>query len=450
VEEADRVAEELQNLVPGRVIRDVKGYLRDWWPIFWISSEEEGKALVGVRPFNVEEVVKVVKYAGSKKLAIVCRGGGSSVTGASVPMGGIVLDMTGMNQVLDLDETSRTVLVQSGAKLNDLESRLGKKGFTLGQFPQSFELATVGGYISTAGTGQYSTLYGGVEDSVLRLQVVLPNGRVLWTRGRDAPRSSIGPDLARLFIGAEGVFGVILAAELKLYKLPKHTWKSAYTVQNLWDALNAAKKLLDLDVQPAVCRVYNEVESGFLYGDAKVTVILLYSFESPGVMKATTDEVRETMDLVGVPGEPSLVDTWLEKRFAVREQIDAMKKMGYTIDTVEMASKWGRVLDLYSDVMTRIGGLDGVAAVGAHLSHPYQQGACIYFTMVFKPTEQLYWTIWNTLSEIAERHDATISHHHGVGILKAGFVKKEVPRELLSALKKAIDSEGSMNPGKLI
>ena len=162
--ESERVTEELQSLVPGRVVTNVKAYLRDSWPILLISQEEEGSALVAVRPMNIEEVAKVVKYAAANKLRILCRGGGSSVTGASIPHGEIVVDMTGMNQVLDLDEDNGIVTVQAGIKLAELEPRLSKNGFTLGQFPQFYELATVGGYVSTMVTGHYSTKYGGIED----------------------------------------------------------------------------------------------------------------------------------------------------------------------------------------------------------------------------------------------------------------------------------------------
>ncbi len=446
MDEPSKVAEELQSLVPGRVLANVESYLKDWWPLIAISPEEKGSVLAVVKPVNVDEVAAVVKFAASEGLRIMCRGGGSSVTGASVPHDEIVVDVTGINQVLDLDENNRTVTVQAGIKLSDLEPKLTKKGFTLGQFPQSFELVTVGGYISTMGTGQFSSRYGGVEDSVVRLQVVLPNGEVIWTRNRSTPRSSVGPDLSRLFIGAEGIFGIVTAAELKLHRLPNHTWKAAYIFEDFATAVGSGKALMELDLKPAVCRVYNEVEASFQFGGPKPVLLLVYNFASGRVMEAVTKEVEEAVGASGIQGDAGLVDTWLEKRFAFREQIDSFGKMGLMVDTVEMASKWTVVLENYADVMTTLSAIDGVSAVGAHVSHLYEQGACTYFTIIFKPDVGLYWDIWNSLSQIAERHGATLSHHHGVGILKAGLVRKEFPRSLTNLLKKGVDPAGTMSP----
>jgi alkyldihydroxyacetonephosphate synthase len=357
--------------------------------------------------------------------------------------------MQHMNQMLDFDETNKTVTVQGGMKLKTLEAKLGEKGFSLFQFPQSLELVTVGGYVSTLGTGQYSSLYGGIEDSVLRLEVVLPSGEVVWTRKRGAPRSSMGPDLSKLFLGAEGSFGIITAAELKIHKLPNHVWKAAYVVSSFEAGIAAMKLLLDLDLKPAVCRLYNEVDSAFQFNQAKPILLLIYHANSSKILGAVKEEVEAQLKENSTPSDPALVDRWLEKRFNFREDIENVKKMGYMPETIEVAAKWNRITELYADAITTLAEVQGVSGVGAHLSHIYDQGACLYLTIVLEPDKDVYWAIWEAMAKIAKAHDATISHHHGVGILKRDYVRDEVPIELVKKIKKALDPEGTLSPDRL-
>ena len=428
--------------------REVGAYLKDWWPLFWVSDETIGSALAVVKPRNVDEVVALVKFATSSKVPLHLHGGGSSVTGASIPSGGVVVDMQEMNQVLEIDEGNRTVTAQGGTRLKILEERLNQKGFSLMQFPQSFELVTVGGYISTLGTGQYSSLHGGVEDSVLRLEVVTPSGEVVWTRKRGAPRSSVGPDLSRLFLGAEGSLGIITAAELKIHRLPKHTWKSAYTFASFESGVAATKELLDLDLKPAVCRLHNEVESAFQFASDKPILLLTYHANSERVLQDIKEEVSNHLKESSAPADPALVDTWLEKRFNFRGEIDSIKRMGYTLETIEVAAKWSRIVELYYDSVDTLGKVPGVGGVGAHLSHIYDQGACLYLTVIFEPDKDTYWSIWETMGKVTKTHDATVSHHHGVGILKRQLARDEVPTGLSKKIKQALDPDGILGPGR--
>ena len=428
---------------------DVEAYLKDWWPLQWVTDVPLGSATAAVKPVNVDELAKLMNFASSRGVSLYVRGGGSSVTGASIPSEGVVVDTASLNQILDLDEANRTVTVQAGVKLSTLESKLNGKGLTMSQFPQSFELATVGGFVSTLGTGQYSTLYGGIEDSVLRLEVVLPTGEVIWTRRRGAPRSSVGPDLSRLFLGAEGSLGVVSAAELKVRKLPRHVWKAAFSFPSFESSVNATRGLMELDVKPAVCRAYNELESQFQFDERGCTLLLVYHFRSEEVLKAVRAEVETLLGEGSTPADPGLVDVWLEKRFNFREQMDSVKKLGYAIETMEVAARWSRLLELYYEAMEVLGGVPGVGGVGAHVSHLYDQGACIYFTVLFQPKEETYRSMWEGMAKVAKAHDATISHHHGVGTLKKVYAKDEVPLQLLRRIKQAVDPAGTMSPDRL-
>jgi len=448
MEETDGFVEELEGVLPGRVTKNVSAFLRDWWPLLWITDEVQGKASAAVRPINASEVSKLLDFASAKGIPVYVHGGGSSVTGASIPSSGIVVDMSGMSQVLDIDEANRTVTVQAGARLKELEAKLNDKGFTLSQFPQSMDLVTVGGFISTMGTGQYSTRYGSAEDCVLRLEVVLPNGDVVWTRNRGAPRSSVGPDLARLFIGAEGSLGVVTAAELKIHKLPKIVWKAAYQFLEFEQAVEASKALLELDVRPAVCRVYNELESMFQFEEHSCVMILLYHFNSERATSAVREDVAAVLEENATPIDPALVDRWLEKRFNFRDDIDAIKRMGLTLETVELGVKWTRLYELYVDFVSTLVSMKGVSGVGAHVSHLYDQGACIYFTILHEPRREVYSSLWSVAAKTSKAHDATISHHHGVGILKKVYAKDEVPVKLLEAIKQAVDPTAVLSPDR--
>lgn len=449
MEAGDDLAQELRELLPGRVTTDVEAYLKDWWPLLRISDQAFGSALAAVKPVNVDELTRLINFASSKGVSLYVRGGGSSVTGASIPSGGIVVDTSSLNQILDLDESNRTVTVQAGVRLKNLEAKLNERGFTLSQFPQSFELATVGGFISTMGSGDYSTLYGGVEDSVLRLEVALPSGEVVWTRRRGAPRSSVGPDLSRIFIGAEGSLGIVSAAELKIRRLPDHVWKAAFTFANFEDAVNASRALSGLDVKPAVCRANNEVESQLQFNEKNCTLILVYHFGSEAVMGAVKEEVLAALGGNATPADPKLVETWLESRFNVKEQIDSMQSLGYAMETIEVAAKWSRLLELYYDVMGPLGDLRGVGGVRVQVSHLYEQGGSLSFTVLFQPNKEIYWKMWESVDKAVRAHDATISHHHGVGILKKVYAKNEIPIDLLRKVKQAIDPEGIFSPDRL-
>ena len=180
----------------------------------------ERPADVVVKPRSVQQVSEVVKLASAHRLPVVPYGGGTGVMGAALPVrGGIVMDLKGLNQILNISPRDLTATVEAGVVLEDLVRALEPHGLMPGHDPWSVPIATVGGAISTNGVGYRAASYGPMGEQVLGLEVVLPSGEVLTTRS--VPKYSSGPNLNHLFIGTEGVFGIIAKATLRVFRQPE-------------------------------------------------------------------------------------------------------------------------------------------------------------------------------------------------------------------------------------
>src|SRR5215218_10476392 len=192
-----------------------------YWPALYAAAAGAPIARpdVVVRPRTEEEVADVVRIADEHGVPVVPWGGGSGTQGGCLPVhGGIVIDLTALDKVLEIDEVSMTVTAQAGVNGRRLESELNARGLMLPHYPASAEWATVGGYIAARGSGVLSTRYGKIEDLVLSLRVVLAGGEVI--ESVVVPRHAVGPELAQLFVGSEGTLGAITRASLRLAPLP--------------------------------------------------------------------------------------------------------------------------------------------------------------------------------------------------------------------------------------
>jgi alkyldihydroxyacetonephosphate synthase len=178
--------------------------VRDTWPL-GIMDERAGKTpprVLVARPANREQVTAILRWAGANGVAVTPMGGGTGVCGALSPRAGeLVLDMSAFDRIFEVDEVNLTCRCESGVNGQVLETYLNERGLTLGHFPSSLPGTTLGGLIATRSSGQESSRYGSIEDMVLGLAVVLPDGT--FAAPRPGPRSAVGPALHQLWLGSE-------------------------------------------------------------------------------------------------------------------------------------------------------------------------------------------------------------------------------------------------------
>lgn len=427
-------------------------YKHDFWPLA-AMLEFMGKQTplppVALLPESAVEISQIVKIAGSLGINLIPYGAGSNVTGATSPRGDCcMLDLGRMNRIENLSDDDLIVTVEAGIQLKDLEQYLNSKGFTLKHFPQSYNLASIGGLIATNSVGQYSTKYGGIEAIVVNLEVVLPDGTITWLKNVLTPRSSMGPDLNHLFEGSEGTLGVITRAMLRILPICKNSWMRAFTFNSFSNGLHLLRSLMREEIIPAVARLYDETESQLRFGQESPTLILLFEHPSSSVLDSVVHEAKTQLDKASakeVGEEP--VKKWLNQRFEFKQEMKLVQDMGAWFDTIEVATTWSNLDSMYAAFKKDIGEMEGVVTVLAHASHAYTIGACIYFTVVFEQNEDKYWKIWDTAARLALEHHTTLSHHHGVGLLKKKYIKAELGGafEIVSKLKHSLDEKNVMN-----
>ena len=422
-------------------------------------GDEPEAPLCVVRPRNAAQVATLVAWANETRTALVPYGGGSGVCGAVQSARAVVVEMRAMDEILDFDEKSRVVRVQPGMLGPDLDKALRAWGYRLGHDPQSIRISTVGGWIATKASGQLSARYGGIEQLVVALEVVLPTGEILRTKV--APRRSAGPDVVSLFLGSEGALGIVTEVALRVSPIAEERADRCVRFEHMTDGVRACRLIAQSDLGPSVVRLYDPEDAAIFlrnHPDEPEGPLLLLSFEG----SRADDRADIAVELSrGTPGNQELVTHWWEHRNdAVDEYRTLMRGQGVlgphaVVDTIEVAGTWSVLRDLYHAMKKS---LDGAAdIVGCHLSHVYPDGACLYFTLASAASNEdtateLHARWWETAMHTCLDSGGSISHHHGIGRVKAPWMRQELGDaafELLRSIKGALDPNRIMNPGVL-
>jgi len=428
--------------------------VRDLWPLV-IMDERAGKSAPRVlvaRPSGRDQVSAILRWAAANGVVVTPLGGATGVCGALGPeTGELVIDMGAFDRILEVDETNLICRCESGVNGLALEQHLNERGLTLGHYPSSLAGTTVGGLCATRSSGQESSRYGSIEDMVLGLAVVLPDGT--FAAPRPGPRSAVGPALHELWLGSEGALGIILGVVLKVHRLPETVIGRGYGFADLKSGLECMRAIMQSGIRPLLMRLYDPEDAAFngydLPHGSSVLVVATAGLES--VATAEGDVVaRLASKATALGAEPW--DRWKKHRFDISaERLNRLlEPPGAYLDVIELAAPWTQLPELHARVKAAIA-VGGVAL--CHFSHAYEQGCCAYFSFAGagdteEEARSAYSRAWEGAMTSAIELGATISHHHGTGQVRARWVADEMGgwMSVWRSVKEAIDPAGIMNP----
>ncbi len=423
-----------------------------------------------VYPGSTADVAAVLRFAEENLVNVVPRTGRTATEGGleTVVEDSLVVDGSRMNAILSIDPVDMMATAQCGVGLQELEDALRSQGLTTGHSPQSKPLAQMGGLVATRSIGQFSTLYGGIEDMVVGLESVFPSGMV--TRIKNVPRRAAGPDIRHVVIGSEGALCFITEVTVKLFRYqPENNRYFGFLVDNFADGVEAVRELITAGFRPSVCRVYSPEDARQHFADfyQGKNVVVLIAEGPKGIADATAEAIEALFaDRPHERVSSGRIVHWFQNLNWGQDKIDAEKAamlehshLGFT---TEVSVGWSRVSDLFDAVMRRIRTefprARDLTMLGAHSSHSYQTGTNLYFvydyTINCSPRDEIeaYHKPLNAIIvEEALRAGGSMVHHHGIGKYRVPWVEEEHGSAyyLLSTLKHAFDPTGVMNAGTI-
>lgn len=435
-------------------------------------------------PTSAPEVATILEVCSELGLAVVPFGGGTSVVGGVTPRregfeAAVSLDLGALSGVIEVDRRSLTARIGPGTLGSAAEAELGARGLTLGHFPQSYELATVGGFVATRSAGQASTGYGRIEKRVLGLTCATPSGELTVT---PVPASAAGPSLRELVVGSEGILGVITDLTLAVAPAPEVRHYEGWSFRSFAEGVEAFRLLAQAGAAPDVARLSDEEETRLSMGLAATgsaadragraylrlrghaegaLAILGWEGESRVTARRRSRASRMLVDAGALALGSGPGRSWARSRYAAPYLRDELMDMGAMVDTLETATTWGGLLGLHAAVSgavrAALAGRGATPVVGCHISHLYESGASLYFTMLARAEPGSEIEQWSAAKRAAGEaivaHGATISHHHAVGADHRPWMEAEVGAlglEVLRSAKARLDPNGVMNPGKVL
>ncbi len=427
-------------------------------------------------PRSEADIVALLDWAGNVGAAVIPFGGGSSVVGGvehRLDRGrykaALTVDLSRMGRVLEIDRASRAARIEAGAFGPVLEAQLKPHGLTLRHFPQSFEYSTLGGWIATRSGGHFATLYTHIDDFVEGLVVVTPQGRL---ESRRLPGSGAGPSPDRLFIGSEGILGVITEAWMRLQDRPRFRAGGAVRFRDFFAAARAVRSIAQAGLFPANCRVLDAQEAFNTGAGDGSSAVMVLAFESgdhsvdPWMQRAleccsdhgATADVVEGADAhrEGAAGR------WRNAFIRMPYGRERMVARAIISDTFETAITWDRFERFHDAVKAAteaairdVTGRPG--QVTCRFTHVYPDGPAPYFTFHALGGHGHLIEQWRAIKTAASDQliagGGTITHHHAVGRDHRPWYDRQRPELFAAALKAAkhaLDPRGLLNPGVLI
>ncbi|MGB7595002.1 MAG: FAD-binding oxidoreductase [Erysipelotrichaceae bacterium] len=427
-----------------------------------------------VYPNSAEEVSTLLMFCNKNLVNVIARGGKTATEGGLENWKELtlVIDAKNLDQILKIDEYNMQATVQAGVRLQDLEDILRERGYTTGHSPQSKPVAKFGGLVATRSIGQFSTLYGGIEDMVVGLECVFPDGHI--SRIKNVSRRAGGPDIRHIAIGNEGTLCYITEVTIKLFKhFPNNNKFYGYLIKDVDTGIKVLREVMVNGYRPSVARTYSEEDAKqHFYHFYKNQCVLLFMAEgNEEIVKATCKGIEEAVekfkDGIIEYVDSKLIENWFNhlnwSQKDIDDEIEGMLEKDYHAGfTTEISADWETIPQIYHNVMDRIRKefprAEDLTMLGGHSSHSYINGTNMYFVYNYNincdPEDEMriyHHPLQTLIVEETLRMGGSMCHHHGIGKYRNEWTKQEHGSAyyMLEKLKEAFDPKGIMNFGTI-
>lgn len=427
-----------------------------------------------VYPNCTEDVKKILEFCNEHSINVIPRSGKTATEGGleNWKEQALVVDGSRMNKIVKVDTYNMQATVQCGVKLQDLEDEVRKLGYTTGHSPQSKPIAQYGGLVSTRSIGQFSTLYGGIEDMVVGLECVFPDGHI--SRIKNVSRRAGGPDIRHIAIGNEGTLCYITEVTVKLFKhYPENNEFHGYLVKDVDTGIKILREVMSNGYRPSVARVYSEEDAAqhFYHFYNNKCVLILMAEGPKGIVKATSEGIKEAVETFNEGVIERVDDTLIENWFNhlnwsekdIEDEIQGMiENDSHAGFTTEISSDWEHITQIYYNVMNRVKNefdrAQDLTMLGGHSSHSYINGTNMYFVYNYNincaPEDEMkiyHHPIQRIIVEETLKLGGSMCHHHGIGKYRNEWTNEEHGTALymLEKLKEAFDPNDVMNYGNI-
>ncbi len=422
-----------------------------------------------IYPESAKQIAQILKFCNENKIAVIPRTGGSSIEGGLECRveDSIVIDGSKMDKIIEINETDMYVSAQCGVNLEYLENELRKKGYTTGHSPQSKPLAGIGGLVATRSIGQFSTLYGAIEDMVIGVEAAFPDGTLANIKNQS--RRATGVDTRHIIIGNEGALCYVTQASVKIFKYtPENNHFYSWLIDDMKMGFEILREVMVQGLKPSFARLYDTEDGEYYFSHfCEGKPVLIFMVEGhKSITKATGEAIEEIVSKFKTYKrvDEKYIETWYAglnwTPSKISEEYELIEKTNNVGFTTEISSLWSDIHSIYETVIDRIHKeIPDITMVGGHSSHSYLNGTNLYFMYYYNVVNcaaedeinKYHNPINKIIVEETLKHGGSIVHHHGVGKYRVPWIKEEHGSSypILKKLKETYDPNNIMNPGTL-